>query len=257
MAQTRDRHLRHHRAMQSQMVSASANYRSGELDVSAATERHNQYANTTTATTKDTAEDRHPVQVCPHGISVVTESIKFQGNVGATARPRPSPSGGHGGRQKATFVGYPAISVYTTARHHAKTRTWNSTTAHRTQHQRRMVALGYGYDFSKRTEGDFHTKITNASASRHDFAVNGLIAANNNGADVSGLAIGIGHRFRRRGRLGEANTRGRGVWGKKAPGASPGVCASDGTTRYGNRCARAGLCRRDVGAGNVARRLMS
>ena len=182
------------------LVSASANYRSGELDVSAATERHNQYANTTTATTKDTAmKIGIRYKFGPHGISVVTESIKFQGNVGATALPKTFTVGAATeARQKATFVGYRGdFGLHNLRATYAKAKDVelnNGGTAPNTN--ARMVALGYGYDFSKRTEGViFYTKITNASASRHDFAVNGLIAANNNGADVSGLAIGIKHRF--------------------------------------------------------------
>jgi predicted porin len=182
------------------LVSASASYRSGELDLSAATERHNQYANTTTATTKDTGMKLGArYKFGPHGIAAVIETLKFQGNLAATALPKTFTVGAATeAKQKSMFVGYRGeFGVHNVRLSYVKAKDLelnNGGTAPNTN--AKMMAMGYGYDFSKRTEGViFYTKITNASASRHDFAVNGLIAANNNGADPRGIAIGIKHRF--------------------------------------------------------------
>ncbi|MBL8514218.1 MAG: porin, partial [Betaproteobacteria bacterium] len=182
------------------LVSAALSFRSGELDVSASTERHNQYANTTTATTKDTGmklSGRYKVGA--HSVAAAIETLKFRGNVGATALPKTFTVGSATeAKQKSMFVGYRGeFGVHKVRLSYVKAKDLelnNGGSAPNTN--AKMMAVGYGYDFSKRTEGViFYTKITNASASRHDFAVNGLIGNNNNGADPKGLAIGIRHRF--------------------------------------------------------------
>lgn len=182
------------------LVSAAVNYRSGELDVSFATERHNQYANNTTATTKDTGMKLGiRYKVGPHGVSAVMESLKFQGNLAATNLPKTFTVGtATEAKLNSQFVGYRGdFGTHNLRLGWAKNKELKlngSGTAPNTSSK--MLSVGYGYDFSKRTEGViFYTKVTNASASRNDFAVNGLIGANNNGADPKGLAIGIRHRF--------------------------------------------------------------
>jgi predicted porin len=182
------------------LASAALNYRSGELDVSFATERHSQYANTTAVTTIDTGmKFGTRYKLGAHSLAAVAEIIKYRGNVGATGLPKTFTVGAATeARQKAMFVGYRGeYGVHNLRLSYVKAKDLELNvggTAPNTN--AKMISLGYGYDFSKRTEGViFFTKITNATASRHNFAVNGLIGANNDGTDPQGLAFGIRHRF--------------------------------------------------------------
>jgi predicted porin len=184
------------------LVSAAASYRKGETTFAVAYERHNHYANSATARTRDTAMKIGGRYVFggQHGISAVFETIKFTGNLAATALPKAFTVGAATeAKLNSTFLAYKGDF----GKHNIRV-SWgqnrelalNSGSAPNTKAS--MKAIGYGYEFSRRTEGMvFYTVVSNASASRNDFAVNGLLAANNNnnGADPRGFAIGIRHRF--------------------------------------------------------------
>ncbi len=183
------------------LTSASLIYRKGNLSLATAMERHNEYANTATATTKDTGmkiSGRYVIGGV-HGISVALETLKFQGNLGATGLAKTVVAGSATeAKQKAMFFGYRGnFGPHNLRLSYAKTKDLelnNGGTAVNTN--AKMTSLGYGYDFSKRTEVvAFYTAIKNASASRSDFAVNGLLGTNNNGADPKGFAVGIRHKF--------------------------------------------------------------
>ncbi len=181
-------------------ISGSVAYRKDELTLTTAYERHSQYANKATVSTRYTGVNVGARSKCVgiHGISVVRERLIFEGNLAATGLPKTFTVGT---ATKATlnsyFVGYRGdLGAHNLRAGYAQNRELklNSGTAANTRSS--YWALGYGYDFSKRTEGVvFYSTVKNASASRNDFAVNGLLGNNNNGADPKGLAIGIRHRF--------------------------------------------------------------
>lgn len=181
-------------------ISGSVSYRKGELTLATAYERHSQYANTATAFTKDTgvkvgARYRFGGK---HGVSAVMERLTFEGNLAATGLPKTFTVGtATKAKLDSIFVGYRGdFGAHNLRAGYAQNREIKLNTGTAANTKSNYWALGYGYDFSKRTEVvAFYTAINNASASRSDFAVNGLLGNNNNGADPRGLAVGIRHRF--------------------------------------------------------------
>jgi predicted porin len=181
-------------------ISGSISYRKGELTLSTAYERHSQYANTATAFTKDRGVKVGARYVFGgiHGISAVAERLTFEGNLAATGLPKTFTVGT---ATKATldsiFVGYKGdFGAHNLRAGYAQNRELKLNIGTAANTKSNYWAVGYGYDFSKRTEGVvFYTAINNASASRSDFAVNGLLGNNNNGADPRGFALGIRHKF--------------------------------------------------------------
>jgi predicted porin len=181
-------------------ISGSVSYRRGELTLATAYERHSQYANTATVSTKDTGMKigaRYKFGGI-HGLSAVMERLTFDGNLAATGLPKTFTVGtATKAKLDSIFVGYKGdFGAHNLRAGYALNRELKLNTGTAANTKSNYWAVGYGYDFSKRTEVvAFYTVINNASASRSDFAVNGLLGNNNNGADPKGFAIGIRHKF--------------------------------------------------------------
>jgi predicted porin len=191
------------------LYSLSASYENGPIYVTAAYEKHDEYANTLTNKTDDKGwkVGGGYTFLGAHTIGLVYEELKYEGNLA----------------QLVTTGGLPKASVTTTAivnnpNGEAKLKTYfvsylgkfgpHNVLVSYGQNRKLKVAgseidntdarlynIGYGYNLSKRTElRAWYTKIDNKDASRNTFAVNGLTGVAN-GQDPRGFAVGIKHTF--------------------------------------------------------------
>ena len=183
------------------LISMSITYRGGPLFLAAATERHNEYANTATVRTQDTAAKFGAGYTIAdnHTLGLVWEAIKYEGNLAATGLAKTFIRGtATEVKLKTYFVSYKGgFGRHNIRASYGENQELKLDGGSAVNTKARFSAIGYGYEFSKRTEMMvFYSTIVNQANSRNDFAVNGVLGGiANNGADPKGLAVGIRHRL--------------------------------------------------------------
>ncbi|MBI3714831.1 MAG: porin [Betaproteobacteria bacterium] len=183
------------------LYSASIAYRTDALYLVAASERHNEYANTATATTRDTGTKVAAGYTIAghHNLSLLWEAITYRGNVAATALPKTFTAGTASEvRLKTFFVGYKGdFGRHIVRLSYGRNQNLELDGGSAPNTGARFWAAGYGYEFSKQIEVTvFYSTVANQASSRNDFAVNGILGgAVNNGASPRGLAVGMKYRF--------------------------------------------------------------
>jgi predicted porin len=162
-------------------------------------EKHDQFANSATQTTKDTGlKFVGTFVVGSTTFGVISEQLKFVGNIGATALPKVF-SAGTGNEVKVR-------SYYASLVHRVGPWAWRlgigadrgltvNTAAGAPDTRARMLAAGGSYSFSKRTDAYFvFSQVKNDNNSRNDFAI-GAVGGIATGADPRGMGIGLRHTF--------------------------------------------------------------
>ncbi len=183
------------------LFSMSVTYRGGPLILAAAAERHNEYANTATVRTQDTAAKFGAGYTFAgkHVLGLVWESIKYEGNLAATGlRKTFTPGTATEVKLNTYFVAYKGnFGRHNVRASYGENQELKLDRGSAVNTKARFSAIGYSYEFSKRTElMVFYSTIANQANSRNDFAVNGILGGvANNGADPKGLAAGMRHRF--------------------------------------------------------------
>lgn len=181
------------------LSSFSLTYASGPFTVAGAYEKHDEFANSATQSSKDTGLKFVATAVVGNTtFGLVSERLKFQGNIGATALPKAFTVG--------TGTEAKVNSYYASLLH--RMGPWAlrlavggdrgvsvNTAAGAPDSRARMLVVGGSYSFSKRTDGYLiFSQIKNDLNSRNDYAINGVTGVAN-GADPRGLGIGIRHTF--------------------------------------------------------------
>ena len=185
-------------------------YGNGPLLLTAAYEKHDEYANTLTTTTSDKGTKLGAQYAFPTGttVGVIYEQLKYTGNIGQTGLPKnltgpggltaAQVAGANEAKLEAYYVSVrQAFGPSTIRADFGADRGLKVDGTKISNSKAATFAIGYSYSFSKRT--DFYalyTRIKNDDNSRNDFTVNvlGLVAANN-GADPQGFGVGLRHTF--------------------------------------------------------------
>lgn len=181
------------------LTSFSGTYTTGPFTVSGAYEKHDEFANSATQSSKDTGVKFVATAVLGNTtFGLVTERLKFQGNIANTGLSKVFAAG--------TGTEVKVNSYYASLLH--RMGPWAlrfavggdrgakpNTAAGAPDSRARMLVVGGSYSFSKRTDGYLvFSQIKNDNNSRNDFAINGVTGVSQ-GADPRGLGIGIRHTF--------------------------------------------------------------
>jgi len=184
------------------MWSAAASYEQGPLSLMAAYERHDQYANTASVQTRDSAVKLGALY--RHGgtsFSAIAERLAYRGNLAATGLNRTFVPGS---ASEASLRNY-----WMAVSHRYGAQTWRAAYgqsgdvrldsggkgARTAETGMRYWAVGYGYAASKRTELYWmYARIDNKAQANSDFAINGVTGVSN-GAHPAGFGIGMTHAF--------------------------------------------------------------
>ncbi|MBL8521599.1 MAG: porin [Betaproteobacteria bacterium] len=181
------------------LTSFSAVYAKGPFMVSGAYEKHDQFANSATQSSKDTGMKFAATAVVgTTTFGVVTERLKFQGNIGATGLSKVFTAG--------TGTEAKVNSYYASVVHRMGPWAFRAgigadrgvrvnTVAGAPDTRARMLAVGGSYSFSKRTDAYvLFSQIKNDNNSRNDFAI-GAVGGVSQGADPRALGFGLRHTF--------------------------------------------------------------
>lgn len=177
----------------------SVTYAQGPFTVAGAYEKHDQFANTATASTKDTGlKFVFTAVVGSTTFGLISERLKFQGNIAGTALSKTFAAGtGTEAKVNAYYASLlhrmgPWALRFAVGADRGVT---VNTAAGAPDTRSRMLVAGTSYTFSKRTDGYLvFSQIKNDNNARNDFAI-GSVGGVANGADPRGLGIGIRHTF--------------------------------------------------------------
>ncbi len=182
------------------MWSAAASYDSGPLALMAAYERHDEYANTATVTTRDSAVKLGAqYRWGDTAINAVAEQLDYRGNLAATGLTRTFAPGAAPGVTVHNYWGAVThrigVHQWRAAYGRSADLSLHAPGGTATDTAMRYWALGYGYTASKRTElYVMYARIDNAANAASDFGING-VGGVGNGNHPTGFGMGITHSF--------------------------------------------------------------
>lgn len=181
------------------LYSFSGTYSKGPFTVSGAYEKHDQFANSATQSSKDTGVKFVATAVVgTTTFGLITERLNFKGNIGATGLPKVFTAGTG---TEARINSYYASMVHRSGPWALRVGVGAdrgltvNTAAGAPDTRARMLAVGGSYSFSKRTDAYLvFSQIKNDRNSRNDFAI-GAVGGVSQGADPRALGIGLRHTF--------------------------------------------------------------
>jgi predicted porin len=182
------------------LTSFSGTYASGPITLSIAHERHQQFANTATAGTRDKGTKfAGAIQLGTTQLGLLAEQLTFNGNIAATGLSKNFTAGNADQAKINAYyfsvihaIGAGKIRVAYGADRGVKL---NGSTSVSADTRAKTFQAGYSYTFSKRTDVyGIYSKIKNETNSRNDYAINGVTGVSN-GADPVGFGLGIRHTF--------------------------------------------------------------
>lgn len=182
------------------LTSFSGTYASGPITVSIAHERHQQFANTATVTTRDKGTKvAGTVQLGATQLGLVAEQLTFNGNLAASALNKNFTVGNADQAKLNSFyfslLHKMGAGTFRAAYGADRGVKLNGSTSVSADTRAKMMVFGYSYTFSKRTDVyGVYSKIKNETNSRNDYAINGVTGVAN-GADPTGFGVGIRHTF--------------------------------------------------------------
>jgi predicted porin len=181
------------------LTSFSGTYASGPITLSLAHERHQQFGNTATVSTRDKGTKfTGTVQLGATQLGLIAEQLTFNGNVAGVLNKNYTVGNADQAKINAYYfsvlhkIGAGTLRAAYGADRGVKL---NGSTSVSADNRAKSFVFGYSYTFSKRTDVyGVYSKIKNETNSKNDFAINGVtgVAA---GADPTGFGVGIRHTF--------------------------------------------------------------
>ncbi|HVK56160.1 MAG TPA: porin [Burkholderiales bacterium] len=192
-----------------QLLSLSLAYENGPIYVTAAYEKHDEYANTATTKSDDTAWKVGGAFTFAgsHTVSAMWERLNFEGSVGTIGLPKTvDPTSttaanilagtANEAEMDTWFVSYLGkFGPHNLRASYGQNNELEIDGTEQTDTKARFWALGYGYAWTKRTElYALYVNIDNDTNSSNTFGVNTLAGAGA-GADPRGFGVGVKHTF--------------------------------------------------------------